>query len=331
MLRPPTPKSKRGTDDRAIADIIRIRREAELLEHSVFGRPTSVSFAEAALSYLEAGGEARFLGRYDEKTGKWSLLIGHFGVRAIAEIDQSAADEAARLLHPNAGPATRKRHVYVPLSAVLNHATHKWGMPTAKLSHPKTPRFETKWATPEWVAKLLPECSPRLRLLVSVLVYTGARLSEVLRLNWEQDLDLNHRTIVFRKTKTGRMRTVRIASQLLAELAATDPSTRSGLMFQWSDKSHVHRPLRNACKRAGIAYLSPHQLGRHTFATWLRIYARRDLRGLMEDVGWNSIASTMRYAHVVPGESAAAIDALPTLDSAVQIASAKDRRIRKKA
>ncbi len=289
-----------GTDDRAAAETIRIRREAALLERSLFGRAASVSFAEAALSYLEAGGEARFLGRYDEKTGKWSLLIGHFGVRPIAEINQSAADEAARLLHPKAGPATRKRQVYVPLSAVLNHVARKWEMPVAKLSHPKPPKVETKWATPEGVAQLLPACSPRLRLLVAVLVYTGARLSEVLRLNWDQDIDLQHRTIVFRKTKTGRMRTVRIAGQLLVELAATDPVMRSGPMFEWSDKSHVHRPLRNACKRAGIAYLSPHQLGRHTFATWLRIYAGRDLRGLMEDVGWNSIASTVRYAHVVP-------------------------------
>jgi hypothetical protein len=30
-------------------------------------------------------------------------------------------------------------------------------------------------------------------------------------------------------------------------------------------------------------------------------YASRDLRGLMEDGGWKSIHSVVRYAHVVPG------------------------------
>lgn len=75
----------------------------------------------------------------------------------------------------------------------------------------------------------------------------------------------------------------------------------------------VHRPLRTACKNAGLPYLSPHKLGRHTYATWLRRYAGRDLRGLMEDGGWKSVNSVLRYMHVVPGETATAVDKLPAV------------------
>jgi hypothetical protein len=50
-------------------------------------------------------------------------------------------------------------------------------------------------------------------------------------------------------------------------------------------------------------------------ATWLRRYAGRDLRGLMEDGGWKSINSVVRYAHVVPGETATAVKKLPSVQN----------------
>jgi integrase len=90
-------------------------------------------------------------------------------------------------------------------------------------------------------------------------------------------------------------------------------------------KSHVRRPLMSACKRAGLEYLTPHQLGRHTYATWLRIYAKRDLKGLQVDGGWDSIASVARYAHVVPGETAIAVDLLPSVQTGAQAGSSPVR------
>ena len=89
-----------GTDDRATAEAIKAKRENELLERSVFGPGATVSFLEAALSYLEEGGEAQFLGRYDELTGRWSLLIGHFDKMPLTKIGQEATEQkpAARAL-----------------------------------------------------------------------------------------------------------------------------------------------------------------------------------------------------------------------------------------
>ena len=129
------------------------------------------------------------------------------------------------------------------------------------------------------------------------------------------------------------MRTVHIPDPLLIELATVPEQERHGRMFDWSHKTHVHRPLKNACARAGIPYLSPHKLGRHTYATWLRRYAGRDLRGLMEDGGWKSINSVVRYAHVVAGETAAAVDRLPTVQNpcSANVKPLKDRRIRRKS
>jgi len=62
-------------------------------------RRTTATFAQAALNYLENGGNKRFL----EK------VISYFGTTALAKIDQDAIDVGARKVYPNAAGATRDR------------------------------------------------------------------------------------------------------------------------------------------------------------------------------------------------------------------------------
>jgi integrase len=303
-----------GTDNPVAADAIRIKRENELLQRSVFGPGATVTFAEAAVSYLEDGaGEARYLGRWDEKSGEWTLLIGHFGKRPIAKIGQAEIDEAVQTLYPSAKPSTRKRQVYIPMSAVLHHAARKGWCGVPLLQHPRVKPPKTKWSTPERLDKLLPHCSPKLRRLVVFLTYTGARISEALRIDWDEDVSLSRRSVILRLTKNGKPRTVHVPDPLLAELAAVPQAARKGKVFNWAARSAVYKPLRRACKLAGVEYLPPHQQGRHTYATWLRTYAGLDLVGLKEAGGWESLSSVERYAHVTPNEAAKAADRLPAV------------------
>src|SRR5579883_1147561 len=88
-----------GTGDGKAADALRIKREAQLLERSVFGRGANVTFLEASVSYLESGGEGRFV----------TKLVDELGSVAVSEIGQEQADHVARKLYPKAGPSTRKR------------------------------------------------------------------------------------------------------------------------------------------------------------------------------------------------------------------------------
>lgn len=291
------------TSDRDAAEAIRIKREAELLERSIFGPGATVSFLEAAVSYLDDGGESRFI----------QPLVDHFKTTPLCRIRQDEVDEAAKKILPTAGPATRKRHVYGPICAVLNYAAGKGWVNPPRLEHPKVPPSTTRWSTPERLERLLPHCAPALRRLVLLMTYTGARLSEALGVEWERDVNLAQRIIILPKTKNGKMRALHIPDPLLLELAAVAEADRTGRMFHWSDKRHVHKPLRTACKKAGVDYLPPHQQGRHTYATWLRMYAGLDLKGIMEAGGWDSVQSVARYAHVAPGEAARAADRLPAV------------------
>jgi len=315
-----------GTDDKEAADAIRIKRENELLHISIFGEAATVTFVQAAVSYIAEGGEARFLGILDEDTGDWSLLIGHFGNTIVGKILQAEVDAAATALYPHAQHATRKRQVYVPVSAVLRHAARKGWCTLPSFRHPRVKRSVTKWSTPERLGTLLPHCTPRLRRLVLFLTYTGARISEALRVNWEADVSLERRTVILRRTKNGNMRTVRLPPPLLAELAAVPPEERHGRLFGWATRWAVYEPLREACEKAGVEYLPPHQQGRHTFATWMRTYAGLDLIGLKEAGGWENLASVERYAHVVPNESAKAVDRLPPVHSPKQPEGNEDEK-----
>ena len=305
-----------GTDKYEVAEAIRIKRENELLERSVFGVPATTTFPQAALSYLEEGGENRFLGKFDEATKRWTLLIGHFESTAIGKIGQAEIDAAAKVIYPKASPSTRKRQIYAPMSAVLHHAARKGWAEVPRIRGPKVPPPVTKWSTLERLEVLLPHCSPKLQRLVLFLTYTGARISEVLRVEWERDVSLARRTAILRRTKNGKMRTVHLPDPLLVALSGVPEKERKGKVFKWHARAAVYGPLRRACERAGVEYLPPHQQGRHTFASWLRTYAKRDLRGLMEDGGWENVRSVMRYAHIIPGESAKAVDQLPSVHTA---------------
>jgi integrase len=322
-----------GTDDPKIADAFRIRLESELLHRSIFGVAATVTFAEAAVSYLQAGGEARFLGRYDEKSGKWTLLIGHFLDTAIGKIGQDETDQAAYKLYPNATAATRKRQVYTPMAAVLHHAAGKGWIRAPAIKQPKVKQPETRYSSVDRLNKLLPHCSAKLRSLIVFLPYTGARISECLRVNWERDIDLARRTVTLRRTKNGKPRTVHLADPVMTELAGVPEPERRGQVFKWKARSAVYKPLQRACRLAGVEYLPTHQQGRHTFAAWLRIDGKRDLVGLKADGGWDSIQSVMRYEHLVPGESVEAVNRLPKVQSVCTkaIAAAKPAKIKRKS
>lgn len=320
-----------GTNDKRAADTIRIKRESGILERSVFGPGATVTFAEAVVSYLNAGGEARFLGKYNEKTGKWSLLIGHFSDTPIGNIGQAETDEAAYAIYPNAKPATRKRQVYAPVAAVLHHCAAKGWIRAPIIKQPKVKKPETRYSTVGRLNKLLPYCSPKLRRLVVFLPYTGARITECLRVDWERDMDLSRRTVTLRRTKNGKPRTVHLADPVVIELSKVPEAERVGQVFKWKARQAVYGPLRRACKAAGVDYLPTHPQGRHTFAAWLRIDVKRDLVGLKADGGWDSIQSVMRYEHLVPGESIEAVNKMPHVQNPCSEMEKSGKTLKKQA
>jgi integrase len=322
-----------GIADFELAEAFRAKLQAKIQEELLFGARASVRFADAAVMYLEKvrpGSRHRdAINGYRRKDGTVGPnLIDDIGDRLVSEIDQNTIDEIVEKRFRDAKPGTIVRGLIGPLSQVLNFAARRKWCDSPKFERPKFDDRRSRWARPDEVVRLL-AASHRLRPLIVFLLLSGARLSEALRLDWD-DVDLSARWMVFRNTKRkkrgedqpGEDRGVPIHPQLVTELANL-PGERTGAVF----KSHLGKAYAVAqrqgggqiktgwamtLRRAGIADLRVHDL-RHTFATRLwQTGCDEQLRD--EIMGHASTRMGRRYAHVPRPELIAAIDRLPPLD-----------------
>lgn len=301
-----------GTNCKETAEEIRAIREAEILHRSVYGKQATASWLEASTSYVENGGEVRFL----------DGINALFGMTPLARIDQSAIDKGARALYPNGQDSTLNRQFYGKVSAVLKHAAKRGMCDYRVVSRKPEPLKKFRWLKPLEAEGLIEAAAAHLKPFIILSLYTGARVSEALYLDWEQ-VDLSGAHVSFLETKNGTARGVHLHPRVVAALA--NLTHREGCVF------HTHEGLRYepkgdgggqiktgfsaAIRRAGLSTnvkekkVTPHTL-RHTFASW-HYQHHRDLRALQDVGGWKSLSMVMRYAHLNSGNQAVAIDALP--------------------
>jgi integrase len=297
-----------GVGDRKTAEEILLKRSSELLERSIHGDALSRTFAEAALSYLEQGGEKAHL----------APLIRHFGTKKLAAIGQHEIEEAAKKLCPGRAPATVNRRIFTPTVAVLHHAARKKWCAKPAIGRPRQPQGRIRWITAEEARKLADAAAPHLKPLLTFLLATGARLSEALYLDWS-DVDLSRCHVTFRPTKergikNGEARGVPLHPRAVAALA--NLSHREGSVFRRPDGEpyevreggggQIKTAWAGMCRRAGVSDFTPHDC-RHTWASW-HYAANRDVLALMKLGGWKSLAMVERYAHVNTAEFAPGIN-----------------------
>lgn len=321
-----------GTSDRKAADELRIKREAEVLQASIHGESLTYTFTDAALSYLEAGGEGTHL----------PPLLTHFKNQPLTSITQDAIESAARTLKSGCAPATWNRTIFTPVSAVLTHAARKqppW-CPLPVLTRPATANSRHRWITHEEAERLIAAARPHMQPLVIFLLSTGCRISEALNLHWK-DVDLSrcHVTIWGTDEEKGRINTksnkargIPLHPRAVAALAnlphrsgavfrrpkkgprSKDPTSEAkwiGLPYssrQGRGGGQVKTAWATMCKDAGITNFTPHDC-RHTWATW-HYMANRDVAKLMELGGWESLDMVMRYTHINKDHLRPSIDAV---------------------
>ncbi|MDE2106768.1 MAG: site-specific integrase [Patescibacteria group bacterium] len=285
-----------------------LRKWKEDIERGTLSRPGEPTFLDAAVNYMAATGNEKFVRR----------VIERFGQKPLREIDQSAVDHAAIALYPKATAATRNRQVYTVISAVLKHA----GIEMA-LKRPKgaAGRIRTEWLSKAQAFALLDAAfakDPEFGTLVSFMLYTGARLGEALALSTD-NVDLAEGTALFPMTKNGEARVVHLPSVVVSELAnhprgMDRPAER---VFRFSKCGRLYSWWKDACVKAklpidakGAPVFTFHSL-RHTWATWMRRYGGADTRGLVATGAWKDRKSASRYEHAVVNEEARRADSLP--------------------
>jgi integrase len=289
-----------GTSDRKVAQKRLVEWRMEAQENSLRHK-APVSFAAAAIAYMQGGGERKFL----------EPLLRHFGETPLHSISQGALDAAARALYPAASPATRNRQVYTPVSAIMRHVGH-----TMTLKRPKgaqgTPR--TAFLQPEQAKALLEACrgvDDRLGAFCTFLLYTGCRLSEGLKLEWK-DVDLEQQQVFIRQTKNGKPRWVHLTPRLY-DVVSVLPRD-GGRVFRLCFGNPLYRLFDTALERSGVDIPDgvAFHIFRHTWGTWMRRYGGLDTVGLMATGAWRSRHSAEGYMHAETTAEARKADLLPT-------------------
>jgi integrase len=281
-----------GTADKAKAraELRRIREEIERGAARIQSGPT---FASAAIAYLDAGGEDRFV----------AALNDWFGDKPLSEIDQEAIDAAAVGIYPKASAATRNRQVYSPMSAILKRA----GVKTI-FDRPIGSRGAGRlaWLKPEDAGKLITAASDvhaRFGALCTFLLYTGCRLSEALTLT-PADLHLSESFAYIRQTKNGDPRPVHLPPVVVAALANIEPAGKR--VFGLSKAGRLYDLLSAAYERAEIE--KPRRVAfhifRHSYGAWMRRYAGMDTAGLVATGAWKSRQAAAVYEHADVTEEA---------------------------
>lgn len=292
-----------------IADVVQHEIEVRL-ERGKWGleqkpKITLKEFASQFIDYCKAEKAPKTVKDYKSKIKIFADTYGDKQLSAITVRDIDTF-KAKRLKAVSAGTVAGDLRT---LNAFFNVAV-KWDYleqnPCQKVSKPRMvsenpPRFLTK----EEVQSLIEAARDRTIFpMIATALYSGLRVSELIRLEWEDvDFDrglINVKSKVEGHTKSHKARSVPVAPALRPILEKERKSR--GYCFPAVKKARIYEDYRDAfqevLKRAGLKGVGWHTL-RHTFASHL-VMADVNLRTIKELLGHSDIKTTMIYAHLAP-------------------------------
>lgn len=152
--------------------------------------------------------------------------------------------------------------------------------------------------------------APAAAAAIRLLLFTGARLREILHLQWSE-VDLERGLLHLGNSKTGR-KTIVLAAPAM-ELLATLPrqgryviSSESAGQKDEKPRADLHRPWKLVCRAAGLEGVRIHDL-RHSFAS-VGAAGNLGLPVIGSLLGHRSPDITQRYAHLADSPLRAAAD-----------------------
>ena len=300
-----------GTAERSAAEAVETRLRAAALERAT--APRELTLDQALGRYYED--HAKRLPSEPDIVRGGALLLRHFGkTLRLTELSNDAVARYVAKRRGQVSDASVNRETAV-LRAVYRTARDRWGAEVApidwRLHVLREPAPRDRFLSREEAARLLDHAPAHLKGPILFSLFTGARLANVVRLDWAQ-IDLTAREVRFRaksKLPGGKPHVVPLAEPVFILLASLGPKAEGAV---WLYKGQPLRDwmwsFRDTCRRAGIQGLRWHDL-RRTAATWaLQGGARLDEVQLL--LGHADIRTTQRYAHRDPDAKRRAVAAI---------------------
>ena len=310
-------REKAGTKSSALT--LYRKRKTESLQRKKLPeslRSPMVSFAELAheaLAYSKTHKRS-----HDDDVIRMEKLLNRFRDRAAdsitpQELEQHLAQTAEE---SDWAPATVNRYrALISLVFRLGIESGKVKENPARLvKHRQENNARVRWLSAEEEVRLraavsatCPEHMPELDLALN----TGLRLGELYGMEWE-NVNLARRILTIPRPKNGEMRHVPLNGPALTALSELGKgSDGTGPVIRNAEGGPLTSPrywFEPAVKKAKIRSFSWHCL-RHTFASRL-VMAGVDLRTVQELMGHKSIQMTVRYSHLTPKHTLAAVERL---------------------
>lgn len=283
---------------------------------------------------LAASTATRYAGQIEQH------IVPHLGSVQLRRLTPQHVADLYLILGDTLAPASI-RQVHAILRGALGQAV-RWhaiaANPVQAVTQPRRPRHEMRFLDTLQVRTLLETARGEpIEALVTVAVFTGMRLGELLGLRWH-DVDLDGRTLTVRHTLTRvdgawvlrqpktphSRRTLHLAPAAAGALRAHYLATAERLLAlghrldadtlvfsdRWGNALHpghvTQRAYKPLLRRAGLPEIRFHDL-RHSFASlMLSEGVRVDVVSRM--LGHASPAVTLSvYAHLMPGDEEAAV------------------------
>ncbi|WP_297803835.1 site-specific integrase [uncultured Brevundimonas sp.] len=281
------------------------RRSKALLVDNTVG-----AYAEL---YLEGYAKRRGLSASTVRDARHVLsrfVLHRYGRRQLSEIKVSDVEEIMDHAKTNAGPAQANR-VKATLSRIFTLAIRNEVVTFNPCTAVPNIRIERRFSfmSPDEVAQLLDACDRYPDQIaanaIRLLLFTGARLREVLRSDWSQfDLKKGTWTRPSSHTKTKRSHSIALPAPvmtILLEMRDHDPTGqflfpgRSGAQ----PRSDLKRPWAWVLQEAGIGHWRIHDLRRTTASFMLSTGA--DISAVGKTLGHTQAQTTASYMQLHSG------------------------------
>jgi integrase len=305
-----------GTNIKELAEQKRIELEWNIAKGAV---PTTkaVTFAEAAKDYEATAGRRLSKGQ----VYGLGRAVAYLGSRNVRDMGPRDVGEFLNADLPGRSDATRRRFGSIVVT-VLNYA-HDCGLRgPVRVTLPPDSEGRLRWLTEEEEVRFLAKTPEIYWPFFAFMLSTGARAGELVALDWS-DIDGASETVALRskKGRNGRVKLRRVPLNKLA-MKALDEQARlmragrkrqgpvfvNGLGDRWAGVRSLELVVGKVSEAAGLEDLVLHDL-RHTFASRL-VQKGVALQVVSELLGHSGMAQTLRYAHLAPGESRAAVEVL---------------------
>ncbi len=321
-----------GTTDKKEAQEVLAKWRLDTRNIKMWGEKPDHTFDEMMLIYLKATQPFKRSAASDRHRTRTLLKV--FSGRSVYSLGSVDRREYinTRLAQGRAG-ATINRDLSLASTAIkfVNNELDWDVVNFATGSHQKESSGRLRWITVDEASRLIEIAglntqSPCLKDFIRLALYTGMRTHEILYdevegreigLEWDRvDLKANLIYLDAKHQKNGKAGSVPLNTVAQSALLSRRRfQLEHGIRSSWVFTDHHGNPIRSvfrsfktAAARAGLDPLSPHDL-RHTCCSWL-VQRGVPLAKVQQAMRHANISTTMRYAHLSPQDSRAAIDVL---------------------